>query len=103
MKMTFRVQGSVTIDFGAETIDIGGLALTPDPATPPVRPPELVTVPPSPPPSPRGVDQIDLSQAVLTAQSRDVRSWPIGAAITELGLSASEAMSVNFTKRNGPN
>lgn len=98
MKMTFRVQGSVTIDFGAETIDIGGLALTPDPTTPPVRPQELVT----PPPPARGVDQIDLSQAVLTAQSRDVRSWPIGAAITELGLSMTDTMSVNFTKRNGP-
>jgi hypothetical protein len=100
MKMTFRAQGTVTIDFGAATIDVGGLALTPDPAAPQTPSPVSVTVPPPPP---RGVDQIDLSHAVLTAQSPDVRGWPIGASMTEIGLSASEAMSVNFTKRHGPN
>ena len=104
MKMTFRVQGTVTIDFGAATVDIGSLALTPDPTTPQALTPASVTVPPPlPPPPPRGVDQIDLLQAVLTAQSPDVRGWPIGASMTEIGLSASEGMSVNFTKRNGPN
>lgn len=101
MKMTFRVQGTVTIDFGAATVDIGSLALTPDSTAPQVPPPVSVPVPPPLPP--RGVDQIDLSQAVLTAQSPDVRGWPIGASMTEIGLSASEGMSVNFTKRNGPN
>ena len=99
MKMTFRVQGTVTIDFGAETIDIGSLALTPDSTAPATPPPASVAVPPPA----RGVDQIDLSQAKLSAQSPDVRGWPIGAAMTEIGLSASEGMSVNFTKRNAPN
>ena len=63
MKMTFRVQGTVTIDFGAATVDIGSLALTPDPTAPQAPPPVSVPVPPPLPP--RGVDQIDLSQAIL--------------------------------------
>ena len=107
MKMTFRVQGTVTIDFGAATVDIGSLALTPDTTAPSDPPPGTATVPPPGsaivPPAARGVDQIDLSHAILTAQSPDVRAWPIGASLTELGLSASETMSVNFTKRNGSN
>jgi hypothetical protein len=55
---------------------------------------------PIPPPQPSG-DAIDFSQAVITAESPDVRGWPIGAKFTSLGLSASENASIDFSKRYG--
>jgi hypothetical protein len=55
-----------------------------------------------PPPTP-GTDAIDLAQAIVTRESPDVRRWPIGATIKSITLSATANMSVDFTKRVGPN
>lgn len=92
MSQSFNVLGTVTIsDAGA--FSFNGNVVGPQPPVPPVPP-----VPPAPPIS---GDQIDLSQAVMTAQSPDVRHWPIGSILTSLGLSASEPMTIEFSKRNG--
>ncbi len=47
-------------------------------------------------------DAVDLSSAVLTSGSPDVRAWPIAARLTEITLDAVSNMGVDFTKRNGP-
>lgn len=57
----------------------------------------------STPPSPgAGIDAIDLTQAVITAGSPDVRRWPIGATLTALQLSLTANADVDFSTRNGP-
>lgn len=92
MRETFRVSGDVTIDTDAGTIAFGsGGTLPPTPG-------------PGPTPEPPAIDgdAIDLSQAIITAQSPDVRGWPIGAKLTSLGLSASHNATIEFSKRNGP-
>lgn len=70
------------------------------PAPVPVPP---VPVPPVPPEPPASADAIDLSLAVITAQSPDVRAWPIGTRITEFTISHDGTIAINFDKRNGPN
>jgi hypothetical protein len=47
-------------------------------------------------------DAVDMSSAVITASSPDVRAWPITTRLTEITLDATVNMNVNFTKRNGP-
>jgi hypothetical protein len=47
-------------------------------------------------------DAIDLSSAVLTSGSPDVRAWPIGSHLTEITLDAESNMGIDFSKRNGP-
>jgi hypothetical protein len=87
MSQSFVVSGTVTVtDTGAVTFNgqVEGGPLPPIPPTPPVG------------------DQIDLSQAVITAQSPDVRGWPIGAKLSSLGLSASSTATLDFSKRYGP-
>src|SRR5262245_49065893 len=55
------------------------------------------------PPPPGGTDAIDLTQADITSESPDVRRWPIGASMKSITLSATANMSIDFTKRFGPN
>lgn len=47
-------------------------------------------------------DAIDMSSAVITSASPDIRAWPITTRLTEITLNETINMNVNFTKRNGP-
>src|SRR5438128_2501890 len=62
---------------------------------------EALRVPPQIPLRPLGSDAIDLSKAIITNESPDVRNWPIGAAVESITLSATNHMAVDFTKRVG--
>lgn len=92
MTQTFNVHGTMTL-FEPNFMTFSGTA---DPTGRPPSPP----APPEPPP-PAG-DQIKFSQAEITAQSPDVRGWPIGATLTRVGLSFDHNMELDFSKRNGP-
>jgi len=63
--------------------------------------PDTGPTPPDPPVPPTSGDMIDFSKAVITAESPDVRGWPIGAKFTSLGLSASDNATIDFSKRYG--
>jgi hypothetical protein len=63
--------------------------------------PDTTPPPPDPPPH-DGTDMIDLSQVVITRDSPDVRSWPIGAKFLRIDLSPSANAGIEFSKRNGP-
>jgi hypothetical protein len=87
--------GTVTVDTDAGTFSITGVVgASPKPPDPPA------------PPTPSG-DAIDLSAAIITAQSPDVRGWPITAKLTAVYISPSvndgpdASMNVDFTKRWG--
>jgi hypothetical protein len=84
---TFPVTGSLTFDLAAGTFTLVGV---------------VNNVPPPPVPVPSSGDQMDLASAVLTTQSPDVRSWPIGAHLSAIGLSLTENTTLEFSKRNGP-
>ena len=56
---------------------------------------------PTPPPPNPGQDAIDMSAAIITRESPDVRSWPKTAAITSLSLSATANMTLDFTAKTG--
>ncbi len=98
MTQTFPVHGTLSIDTDAKTFTLTG-SLDGD------------TPPPDPPVPPTNGDVVDLATAVFTAQSPDVRAWPIGSKLTYLKIPPAVVdgppdvtnMDVNFTKRNGPN
>jgi hypothetical protein len=89
--------GTLTLDTDAGTFSISGVVG----ASP---------TPPDPTPPPTSGDAIDLTAAVVTADSPDVRHWPIGSKLTYLKIPPAVVdgppdvtnMDVNFTKRNGP-
>lgn len=93
MKLTFKVAGNLTVDTDAHTFTLDG-ALD----APAIPPPPVIVVPPV-----SAGDAFDLTDAMITRDSPDVRNWTIGATLTELGLSLTGNASINFTKRNGPN
>lgn len=67
------------------------------PDTPQPDPPH-----PDPPiPPALGVDQLDLSQVVITESSPDVREWPKTAIISSLSLSAASDMTILFNRMFG--
>src|SRR6185369_14301471 len=92
--ITFAIKGTASYDPDTQR---GVVEFYPDTGAP--TPPD--------PPQPSG-DAIDLTQAVITAQSPDVRHWPIGAKLTTLSISPevndgpNANMNVDFTKRWGP-
>src|SRR4051812_27978120 len=86
MRQSFPIVGTLTLDTDAQTFTIDGRL---DGATPPVDPPPVVG------------DAIDLSQAIITTQSPDVRGWPIGAHLSSVGPSFTDVMSLEFSKRWG--
>lgn len=63
-----------------------------------------LATPPQPrrPSTPSGTDAVDLSTATITRESPNVRGWPIKATLSSIGLSADGNMTIDFTKRNGP-
>lgn len=98
MNQTFPIHGTLTLDPDAKT---GSIVFAMDDGP----------TPPDPPVPPTSGDAIDLSAAVLGAQSPDVRGWPIGAQLTSVYISPAvndgppdvTNMNVDFTKKNGPN
>lgn len=95
MKQSLPIQsGSLVVD-----TDAGTWTLLAE-GTLPVAP----TPPPDPGPSPAPgfpPDQIPMDEITLVA-SPDVKSWPVGAALTMVRLSDSQSQGLEFTKRNGP-
>lgn len=87
-KQTFPISGTLVVDADTGTFTLDGTFAGTQP------------LPPNPP-TPSG-DQIDLSQAIITSGSPDVRGWPITATFTSLGLSALVDATIDFTKRWGP-
>lgn len=56
-------------------------------------------VPPIPPVPPSGDDMIDLSNAIFTSGSPNIKSWTKASKLTSLFLSGTENMNVDFDKR----
>lgn len=83
---TVPITGTLTFDQDAGTFSLAGVFSTG----------------PMPPVPPSAGDAIDLSAAVITRESPDVRGWPIGAKLTALTLSDTVNATLEFTKRNGP-
>lgn len=67
-----------------------------------VGPCKILLQPATPiPPTPSGDDAIDLSVAVITSGSPDVRHWPIGAHLSLVGLDQVNNAAIDFSKRYG--
>jgi hypothetical protein len=62
--------------------------------------PDTDAPPPDPPPH-DGADMIDFSTVVITRDSPDVKSWPIGAKFLRIDLSKTSDAGINFSKKNG--
>lgn len=87
--LSFRVAGDAVIDTDLGTID---LHLTSNGQPP---------VPPDPPAIPG--DAIDMQSVIITPQSPDVRSWPVGAHLSSVGIYyGDKEMTIDFSKRWGP-
>jgi hypothetical protein len=99
------VNGQFTADLAAGPYEVtasrDGIITNPQPLM--VGPCTIVLQPPTTaPPEPSVGDAIDLSKAVITSGSPDVRAWPIGTTLLELGFSFTDNMSIDFGKRYGP-
>jgi hypothetical protein len=87
----YPIHGTLTFDPEGK---VGSLAFTVDGETPPI------------PPNPPAGDAIDLSQAILGAQSPDVRGWPARSHLSLVGMGGyneGEVMALDFDRRWGPN
>lgn len=93
VKQSLPIQsGSLMVD-----TDAGTWTLLAEGVLPTIPPPN-----PGPDPAPGfPADAIPMDQITIVA-SPDVRGWPVGAALTVVGLSFSASQVLEFTKRNGP-
>jgi len=95
--ISFPIKGTASYDPDTQQ---GSVVFFPDTGAP---------VPPDPPVPPTSGDAIDLTAAVLTAGSPDVRTWPIGAKLTSVYINPIDYevpgraadMNVDFSKKNG--